>query len=422
MTLGNIRRLAVAGLAALMLLTVPAPVASAKLGGFMEGWFNRGGPNGDLPGRTDDLLAAAKNSGAQIARFNVQWCALEPSEGSFPAGPWNTVIAQMEQIMANNMRPLPIVISAPVWARPLSDRPSGSPTACQKKDERDNAYPPDDAHLPDWNQFIGRFIRCMRGIGDAGLGCPAGVTPPLPRPTPDTPGGFEARTRPIQGYEIWNEPNLGSYWGTQGETVSTGDADRFAKMVKAAFVLKHDRPVVLGGLSFPHDDGWDSRRVGAIRYINRVYNFFSDAPQFDSIGIHPYGNYLHTNAVDARDRFFDFRATVRNDPPDGHGDNVTQIWVTEVGDDGCPQSDWDVRICSGAFDPQLQSQRLVNMWTPGGPNEIPVPVIIYYRLMDSPDFDGQGKHMGVLPFDQFSNPRPAYCDLAAQWGASPSIC
>jgi hypothetical protein len=32
----------------------------------------------------------------------------------------------------------------------------------------------------------------------------------------------------------------------------------------------------------------------------------------------------------------------------------------------------------------LQSQRLFNMWT--GTNQLPAPVIIYYRLMDS-DFD-----------------------------------
>jgi hypothetical protein len=297
--------------------------------------------------------------------------------------------------------------------------------------QRDNAYPPDDAYLPDWNQFVGRFIRCMRGIGNAGQGCPTGVTPPLPQPQGDAAGGFEARARPIQGYEIWNEPNLGSYWGTQGDTVSTSDAERFAKMVRGAFAVKHDRPVVLGGLSFPHDDGWDSRRVGATPYINRVYNFFNEVPQFDAIGIHPYGNHLHTTAEDARARYLNFSGTIRNNGPGGHGDNQSQIWVTEVGDDGCPQSRWDDRICVGDFDAQLQSQRLVNMWT--GPNAIPAPVIIYYRLMDSPDFDGadpnpitqepEPKRMGVLGFKHFDSPaRPGYCDLAAEWSASPAIC
>jgi hypothetical protein len=62
------------------------------------------------------------------------------------------------------------------------------------------------------------------------------------------------------------------------------------------------------------------------------------------------------------------------------------------------------------------------MWT--GPNALPVPVIIYYRLMDSDKFDGVHKNMGVLPIKEYSNPRPAYCRLATQWGASPypSIC
>jgi hypothetical protein len=69
------------------------------------------------------------------------------------------------------------------------------------------------------------------------------------------------------------------------------------------------------------------------------------------------------------------------------------------------------------------------MWT--GDDEIPSPVIIYYRLMDSctpsplrpgcRDID-TGRPMGVFPWNQFHNPRPAYCRLAEQWGAFPPDC
>jgi hypothetical protein len=59
------------------------------------------------------------------------------------------------------------------------------------------------------------------------------------------------------------------------------------------------------------------------------------------------------------------------------------------------------------------------MWRGGGVEnpEIPAPVVIYYRLMDDP-YDG-GRNMGVLPDGEFSNPKTAYCQLAAQWGRSP---
>jgi hypothetical protein len=408
-----------------------------KLGGFMENWFGRNGA--PLPDDADaKLFQAAKSSGAQIARFNVQWCALEPTEGSFPAGPWNTVIDRIEnKIMADpngipntglsGMRPLPILINAPVWARADADKPANPPNSCANvppqnpDDPVDAAYPPDDAHLPQWNEFIGRFIRCMRGVGPAGQGCPTGVTPPLPQPTAEEPiGGFEARAVPIQGYEIWNEPNLGKYWGKATGTLTTDDADRFARMVKNAFVLTHYRPVVLGGLSFPEDTNnqgnFGDRNVTAERYINRIYNLFSDTPQFDAIGIHPYGAGLHTRADVARDHFNSFRAEVRNDPSaGGHGDDHTQIWVTEVGDEGCQPATADCSL-------SLQAQHLRNMWE--GENELPVPVLIYYRLMDdlNPEHVDTGRRMGVLPENGFSNPKPAYCDLADKWGRTPSIC
>jgi hypothetical protein len=379
-----------------------------KLGGFMEGWFNAGAP-------TVDLLDAAGKSGAQIARFNVTWCSLEPTQNNFAPGAWNTTITRMKDIMANGMRPLPILVNAPTWARPPRNKPaSGLP--CDRVSDNDNAYAPSDTYVTEWKEFVSAFIACMKNIV-----CPASVTKPG-RDLERGDSGFV----PIQGYEIWNEPNLNSYWGAANDELIEDDADKFARMLRDSFDAANargsTRPVVLGGLAFPDglssptsDGQWGfgDRNVAPVRYLNRVYNILGNIPKFDAIAIHPYGKYFHTRADHAQERFIDIRNVVLVD----HNDDQSDIWVTEVGDDGCDQSVWNVKVCRpNDFD--LQSQRLVNMWT--GPNSLPAPVIIYYRLMDS-DFD-DGRPMGVLENGDFVNPRPAYCALATQWGKSPAIC
>jgi hypothetical protein len=403
MRLGRISRLAMVGLAALALLASIAPVASAKIGGFHDGFFSRNGVD-DLgtgpPSGTTQLIDAARASGATIARFNVLWCQLEPDfDGDYRADRWTATKNNVNRIIDSGMRPLPILINAPVWARASIDRPAGG-TGCAKKNEEDAAYPPgdDSDSLSAWDEFVGRFIRCMRGIGDAGGGCPMGVNPPV--------ANLELNTPPIQGYEIWNEPNLGKYWGKgqSGSSLWKGDANRFLRLVRGAFAVPHSRPIVLGGLSFPNDGDWGNRNVAATRYLERIYDlldFMGDPPQFNAIAVHPYGAGMHTSAAFANDQVLE-TYQVRN----RHNDD-TSVWVTEVGDD---------------------AHRLVSMW-----DEIQAPVIIFYRLMDScpetppdPEIPGSGCHdidtgrdMGVLPWRQFSNPRPVYCALAARWGAYP---
>jgi hypothetical protein len=449
---GPISRLVIGTLAAVMLLASATPVASAKLGGFHENWFGRENPD-DLglawpDGRdgTAQLLDAASASGAAIARVNVLWCQLEPTDDFFAPGAWNTTIANINRIVSAGMRPLPILINAPVWARADGDRPPpGTPGACaQQHEQRDDetdaehkpdaAYPPGDGFLEDWNEFVSRFIKCMRNIGNAGGGCPD-----------DLPGGnLEVNTPPIQGYEIWNESNLGKYWGkAEVGTLGTDDADKFARMVRGAFAVPHSRPVVLGGLSFPNTGNWGAKNVAATCYLHRVYNLWevsSPEPQADAIGMHPYGSGLHTNAEKALERWRALRKVVRDNPAvgcqngeseGGHDDQTTQIWVTEVGDQGCPQQYWDdYTVCPpNLTDFGLQGSRLRNMWI--GDNALPVPVIVYYRLMDTcrtgperplcRDID-TGRRMGVFPWRNFHSPRPAYCLLAAQWGAYPSDC
>jgi hypothetical protein len=407
MRLGRISRLAMVGLAALALLASIAPVASAKIGGFHDGFFSRNriddlgaGP----PSGTTRLIDVASASGATIARFNVLWCRHEPDfNGDHRAGVWTSTIADVNKIIDSGMRPLPILINAPVWARASIDRPAGG-TGCDKKHEDDAAYPPegDSDSLAAWDEFVGRFIRCMRGIGNAGGGCPMGVEPPV--------ANLELNTPPIQGYEIWNEPNLGKYWGKgqSGSSLWKGDADRFLRLLRGAFAVPHSRPVVLGGLSFPNDGDWGNRNVAATRYLERIYNVLeippAEPPKFDVIGVHPYDSGMHTSATFANNRVLD-TYQVRN----RHNDD-TSVWVTEVGDD---------------------AHRLASMW-----DEIQAPVIIFYRLMDScpetppdPQIPGSGcndidtgRDMGVFPWRQFSNPRNAYCQLAARWGAFPSDC
>jgi len=127
----------------------------------------------------------------------------------------------------------------------------------------------------------------------------------------------ELPKRPIGTWEIWNEPNLGGFWG--GKPSARG----FARLLKiSAAGLRAGDPAaqVLTGGVFPFHT--IRRTVDMTTYLNALYRVHGVKSSFDALGIHPYSakpkGVIHWVRV--------ARRIMRR-----HGDGATPIWVSEFG-------------------------------------------------------------------------------------------
>jgi hypothetical protein len=123
--------------------------------------------------------------------------------------------------------------------------------------------------------------------------------------------------RPIEAWEVWNEPNLPAYW-----TDSDPDAEEYAALVKVIGTAVHqgDRKakVVLAGMPEPRSD----RRIPADEFLADLYAVPGAAEAFDVVAAHPYG--ADVRAVDRR--LQRLRAVMRR-----NGDAGKPLWITELG-------------------------------------------------------------------------------------------
>jgi hypothetical protein len=367
--------------------------------GYWEDWTRGGGNLGET----------AADGNAEIARLGVEWCSLEPnppgSSNQWNTAAWNAIINRIKSLRDDGLNPLPVLKNAPSWIRPQSMRSAdGSPCGDAPNPplgDQQAAYSPaqTSASITDWKEFVTAFVDCMQGDGGT---CPVNQTENLDTTVPR-----------LQGYEIWNEPNLNKYWAAPDGQLNRGDADYYTRMLQAAYNAVKDegatRPVVLAGLAYPDMNAFgDDRRVPASDYLDQVYTYLfvdHDLPRkFDKIGIHPYGANLRTTPSNVSSAI-----SLTNGVRSDHGDDA-QIWITEVGDD------------SAASGLTGQKTRLDGIWdllvgrcSMSVANRI--PVMIVYRLVDSP-VDGS-RDMGVMS----SNPttaKPAYNTLRTDWATLPS--
>jgi hypothetical protein len=220
--------------------------------------------------------------GMPVRRMILGWNEVQPTQGAWD---WSGSDAVYSSLLANGLRPLIVIQSAPCWANatlPCSDAANG-------------ALPPDSAHLGDWATFISRLAQRY----------PAAV-----------------------GIEIWNEENLTYEWLPYPDPVA------YTAVLKAADdavkAVAPNMPVISGGLFVSGQSGPDGMADGA--FLGGMYSAGAKG-HFDGIGIHPYpiaGGWDGTPIrVDTSivEQSLDTLRTAR----DAAGDSSTPLWVTEIG-------------------------------------------------------------------------------------------
>jgi photosystem II stability/assembly factor-like uncharacterized protein len=149
----------------------------------------------------------------------------------------------------------------------------------------------------------------------------------------------------IQGYIIWNEPNLAREWGAPPDPVAytrllqrayivVKQADPFALVISAGLASTNTfkGTGALTGTGIPADTPKQIEQAIDDRvFLERMYQAGA-RPFFDALGAHPYGfAYPPDDPRGAHgglnvNRILDLRATM-----EAYGDGAKPVWATEVG-------------------------------------------------------------------------------------------
>lgn len=229
-----------------------------------------------------------RDAGIESVRFWLSWSAVEFAPDQFS---WAQPDDAIREIVDQGLTPMPFLFGTPTWAAKRDGFRCDASTC--------GSFAP--ASTDTRSQFAEFAAAAVRRYG------PGGVfwenNPGLPY-------------HPISVWQLWNEPNLQSYWRPNVNAAS------YAKMVQAAAGEVRDEDpgaeVVLAGLS---GDRSTSKRLSTQAYLRQLYRVPGFADSFEGVAVHPYSP--RTRGV------LDQIETVRS-IASAH-DGSFDVWITEIG-------------------------------------------------------------------------------------------
>ena len=246
-------------------------------------------------GAVDDATLTAyykrlRRGGARWVRFGIYWWYIERNRGHRT---WYSTDRFFAATACSGLAALPMFIGAPPWA---SGRSS-------------TIAPPRPTYLPQYKDMIRRVI-ARYGIRGSYWNrrhrCPGG-------------NGW-APERPARKWQVWNEPNVMSYYGGQAATAQ-GYGRLLTAADKAINTSANPRAkTVLGGLTGNQAPDFLRALYKAWPHLNTRVNIFD---------LHAYA----ATPQNSLDLLREFRRTAN-----AHGASAKPIWVTEVAWSSCLQN------------------------------------------------------------------------------------
>ena len=223
--------------------------------------------------RRQTQLANYSGLGVTFVRFDLDWAGIQPTNST--TYNWTYFDKIINAIVAEGMKPLPILHRCPSWAG------TGVPTS----------------------------------MATFGTFCTAAVN------------RYKDR---VKHWEVWNEPNLAGFWPPNPNPVS------YTNMLKAAYpAIKGADPtstVISAGLAaVPYDTNmpaaWSARDFVTQIYAN------GGGPFFDALGFHPYAYPLSVTNTDDWNGWPMMSTSTPNlrGIMTANGDSAKKIWMTEFG-------------------------------------------------------------------------------------------
>jgi hypothetical protein len=230
-------------------------------------------------------------------------------------------------------------------------------------------YPPARAHYADWGSIAAELAR---------------------------------RYPDAAGIEVWNEPNLSTFWRPSPNPARY--TELLAEAYRAIKAVSPSMPVISGGLANP--SGVPGVSVRLTDFLRAMYRNGSAAVS-DGIGVHPYPNSVDSGPGSWFQTTVNTWRAVRN----SFGDSGKPFWATEL---GMSTSDPDAAL---RFNEQQQAAGLLSAYrTLAGMSDVKA-VVIHELVQNGTASPSNVSGWGLLR--PSLAPRPAYCALAGERGLTP---
>lgn len=280
--------------------------------------------------------AATRELGAGRVRIGANWAEVEPAQGRFE---WAALDSRVRSAREAGLTPLLVLQTLPSWLQVPTGRVS-------------------EAHHRVAEEF-GTFARLVA----------------------------ERYRHHVDGYEIWNEPNLPRFWPQP-------DVAAYALLLRSSYreihAVDREATVISAGLA-PAPDANGS--IAPLAFLQRLYA--SEArDSFDAVGMHPYSYPEMPSGLSDWNTFRGLEDVKRLMA--SHGDGDKKIWLTEY---GAPTG--GLRGVS----PEVQSAMVVEAFELAKQDPAIGPIFMY-TLVDggAPRYDTE-YHFGLYYQDQ--TPKPA---------------
>ena len=299
----------------------------------------------------EQMLSLMRANGITVLRQNFRWGYSEPQRGVFD---WQQLDRFVLAAARHGIRVLPLLYGETPWA---TSRPAGNEDRC--------AWPPrQSADFAAWvGQVVGRYGR--KGT--------------FWREHPEAAG------QAMTAYEIWNEPNLKTFWKCKPDayayvSLARGAANRIRQLDPNALIISAGAPKV-------------SKNPG--KYFRTSFKAGARTV-FNALGVHPY----EPSTADVMEVLTDAREAL-----DEYGATNWKLVITEFGwaSAGPPSKGKTVTESKQA---DLTRNSILKMAERR--KKLKIASAIYYTWHDLPPAVGQddfwGLHTGLLRIDHSAKP------------------
>jgi len=297
----------------------------------------------------------AARGGADVQRLTFDWRYAEPAPDKYELAVYDQ---SYKALTARGVKPILILMFAPEWTW-KGDH------ACTQFGQ-DCRFPPNPRYDSEWRQMAALLAR---------------------------------RYPKAAGIEIWNEPNLASFWGPRP------DPRRYADLLRQAHrAIKEVDPSmrVIGG-SLNNVQTAAGGDMPLPEFLGTMYENGAKGAM-DALSVHPY-SLSATNLSLMRQTLAQARSA-----KDKAGDQATPMWATEIGlsTTGAPEQ-------GGSLSEEEQSKGLVSIYEQLAKTD-GVEAVIVHTLVDrgGEPTDVESGYGVVRRTDL--QPKPAYCALAMKRG------
>lgn len=350
---------------------VPVPPPGNRLFGIHDNFIISHGPGEWTPEQVAEIAAGA---GAEIFRFTIDWHFVEPQRDEWDPAEWQRVENAYDALVAAGIKPLITIATAPPWARE-----EGLPQDCVPipgSDIRGCEYPPRPGMLDEWAEFAAEVA---------------------------------SRFPESVAIEIWNEPNLTSFYKPRPQP-------RFyARLVKTAYnAIKAENPgiLVLAGALAPTQQtvrGPDGKviRFAADQFLGRAYR------AKPSLRGHLDALSFHHSSQENRYRAGSLLGAVMRDVRrmrNRYDTRKRPLWISEFG----------LSTSAGRrVTPKVQARSLVRAYRKTMTMR-DVRAFVVHTLRDRIELPPSDKAFGfglIADWDPLT-PKPAYCAFAGRFRPS----